>query len=1120
MINPSAIRAIALCEARLLWRSLTFRLSLGLAILCLFAFNLGISLRAPHLEISLPGGFPLSNVKLLNIYLGLVGAFLATEFFKRDRREDTTQTLFVHSFSNLDYVVGKVLGVLTVFALLELGVLAAAGLLHHFYAPAPFTWPPYLVAVLAAALPTLIFSIGLAVLLVTLLRSQAVVVVLLVGVGLLSLTVLGENYFYFFDFFAFHIPLMWSDFVGTGNEEQLLLVRSTHLLFGLACIAATPLLSTRLPQSKLATATTALATLACLAAAAWTGKTYLQSQWDGREYRDRLRQLSSAAAALPAPTIATCQLQVEHAGGRLQVAAELAVTNRNSDLLDTLLFTLNPALKIEAIRTSGAALTFRRDEHLLHVGLPTALARGDTLQLHLAYAGTLDERFCYLDVERERYEAAYRFSLHTVAKRYALATSDFLHLTPETGWYPRGGVPQGTAFPASGHRDYTRYQISVAVPPGWSAFSQGALQVDSLAALHHFKTATPLPQVSLTMGPYEIRQLRVDEVDYTLAIHPEHNYFDTYLDSVSGALPGLIAELKNEYESALGMEYPHPRFSLIETPIQFFAYDRLWTVAQESVQPELVFLPEMGTLCEGCDFRRQQRRGRRRQERANQAETAESLQSNYVRTFATLDLLGLQAPRWSRIERRENLETRYKILPCFLSYVTHLSSSRWPLLNYAFESYFRERVTPPKTAPGEWSGLTSAEEANLALQEEGLAELLADEERPRRIREAALKAKGRHLLQLFAAESGAAEFGQHLTQALRDSPYRSLSEAELLGLISGLSGRDPEPLIERWYRSSELPGYELESIDSYLVLDGERTRTQVDIELSNPTEVDGLVELGFRYRQSGTGSRWSRRLQQQGDYEQIIAMPAGSRKTIGILLDRPVAEMLVDTYVSRNIPTVIKVPFGEQKLRRRARPFSGEEIALLANDPAPKTVQYIVDNEDEGFLVHESEQANWLRRTLVDLLDLRQRDVPYVGLNRWSPPGTWQPTTERGFYGQFVLSGYYKRAGDGRSVVSWRTQVEHSGEYDLYFYCGLADKMRFGRGRRGRFRTAANSSLEIQIYHEEGIEPLELDLQEAAEGWNHLGTYRLAAGPAHVEMSDRGEGGVIIADAVKWVEKL
>ena len=67
---------------------------------------------------------------------------------------------------------------------------------------------------------------------------------------------------------------------------------------------------------------------------------------------------------------------------------------------------------------------------------------------------------------------------------------------------------------------------------------------------------------------------------------------------------------------------------------------------------------------------------------------------------------------------------------------------------------------------------------------------------------------------------------------------------------------------------------------------------------------------------------------------------------------------------------------------------------------------------------------------------------------------------------------------------------------------------------------AANSSLKIQIYHDEGVEPLELDLQEAAEGWNHLGTYRLAAGPAHVEMSDRGEGGVIIADAVKWVEKL
>ena len=69
------------------------------------------------------------------------------------------------------------------------------------------------------------------------------------------------------------------------------------------------------------------------------------------------------------------------------------------------------------------------------------------------------------------------------------------------------------------------------------------------------------------------------------------------------------------------------------------------------------------------------------------------------------------------------------------------------------------------------------------------------------------------------------------------------------------------------------------------------------------------------------------------------------------------------------------------------------------------------------------------------------------------------------------------------------------------------------RGRRAR-------NLHFLVYHEDGVEDLQVDLQEAEEGWNYLGTYRLAAGPAHVEMTDKTGGRSVVADAVKWVEKL
>lgn len=1119
MINPYPIWVIARGEARLLWRSWAFRLSIGFCVFVLFFYNLLMSapgIGAPHPFVSLAGVFPLGNVKLLNLYLGIVAAFLATEFVKRDRQQDTVQTVLVHSFTNVDYVAGKVLGVVLVFSTLELAVLGIAAVLHRFFAPAPFAWQPYILAGLVAALPTLVFTIGLAILLVTLLRNQALVFVLMVGLGMLFLAGLGYRFHYFYDTFAFHIPMMWSDFVGPGNLRQLLLVRGTHLLFGLGCLALAPLLSTRLRQSRLANIGAGLAAVCCLGGAGWTGTAYLQGRWAALEYRQELRTVSRQAAKLPAPSLAECQLRVERAGGGLAVLADLVVTNESDTPLDTLIFTLNPGLVIGEITSAGETQPFRRREHLLRVAPLTALSPGDTCHLHMTYSGSIDERFCYLDVEEERYEGPYRWWLHSTPKRYAFTTPDFLHLTPESGWYPRSGIPPGAAYPAAGHRDYARYRVSVVPPPGHTAISQGSVRVDSVTGTHTFTTETPLPQVSLTVGEYERRQLTVDDVVYALAIRPDHAYFDAYLDSVGPALPELIRELRSEYEAALGLDYPHPRFSLVEVPIQFFSYDRLWTVAQETVQPELVFLPEMGTLCDGGDFRRAKRRSRHTQEWANQAESAEDLQSDYVRAFVTLDLLGLQDPGPTQAHRSSWLETRYKVLPDFLSHVTHLSSARWPVLNYAFESYFLERVAPPQnTRRRRWAGLTEREEANLALRETSLAELLADYEQPRRIREGAINAKGRHLLQLFAASLGPERFGTRLTAAVEESRYRGLSEQQLMDFIRGLGESAPETLIDHWYSSSVLPGYEVERAESYLVRDGERTRTQVELDLANPTEVDGLVEVSFRYRQTETEPWWLRQ-GPQADYAQVVSMPAGVRKKLGMVVDRPVAEVMLDTYVSRNIPSLITIPFQEQKLRRRARPVTGETEERLADDPAPGAAEYIVDNEDEGFTVRETEQANWLRQVLAEWLNLRERRVPYVGLRHWDAPGTWQPTTDRRFYGQFVLSGYYKRTGDGRSAVSWRAEIARTGNYDLYFHCGITDSD--GRGRHWSPRKAGRS-LSLQVFHEGGVEPVQLDMTQVEAGWNHLGTYRLDAGPAHVELSDLGKGSMVVADAVKWVER-
>lgn len=1106
--------AVALYECRLLWRSWAFRLSalaaVGILLLIQIIFTAPFS-GAPFSFRSFSGALPLTAVRLLNLYLGLVTALLATEFVKRDRRLDSSEAVLANSFTNPGYVAGKMVGIGLALGGLAAASLAVVAVNHRFFTDAAFAWQPYVLLPLLGTLPTLVLTSGLACLLITLLRGQAVVLVLMLGVWAAAVFA-GEGQFQLFDIFAFWIPMAWSDFVGFGNEEQLVRVRGSHLLAGLGCMAAAALLTPRLRQSLTANAAAAVVAAVCFGGAAWTGKSYLEDRLAARDSREHLVSLSRAASSEPAAAATACRIEVEHRGRELAAGAVIDLRNPHDEALDSLLFTLNPGFRVAAVAVDGAEASFRRDGHLLRVAPAAPLTPGDSARVRIEYRGAPDDGAAFLDVDRERFEERFGYWVITVAKSYGFVTPGFLHLTPESGWYPVTGLPPGAAFPAAGQRGYPRFRLSVQVPRGWTVFSQGEAQVDTTAAgLRCRFEGGSLPGISLTAGEYERRQVEVDGVAYSLAVRPGHAYFDAHLDSLGPALPGLVRELRAEYEAALGLEYPYPRLSLVEVPLQAWSYRRLWTLAQESVQPEIVYLPEMGTLCEAADFRRLKRRSRWSQERANQLESAVDLQSGYLRAFVEADLMGTRHLGWSPLGD-SGLRGRYRLLPQFVSFATHLSSPRWPVLQAALESWFELSLSPGENDwSRRWSGLTAAERAGLTLQERSLRELLASpEEAGEQGLEEVAAIKARQLLLGFAATAGPDRFGREMTGFLERHRGRRTSEADLLEMLQGLGLDDPEARLEAWFGGTELPGYEIEEADTWLVRQGERTRTQVELTIRNPTAVDGAVEIGLRLR-GADRDPWADR-GAAPEHRRRVAVPAASSRRVGLVVDAPVAEMLVDTYVSRNLPARIEVPLPEPRLRRGAEPFDGERPEPPPAD-GPEG-EYVVDNEDPGFEVLGVARPNWLRRQVADLFDLEVAAVPYVGFRFWSPPGSWEAATDPRFYGRFVLSGYYKKVGDGRSRVSWRTEIGEDGRYDLFFYLGDFEERRW-RGRGGR----GGNELSFLVHHEDGVESAGLDMATAEEGWNLLGTYPLAAGPAHVELTDRGPERTVVADAVKWTRR-
>jgi ABC-type transport system involved in multi-copper enzyme maturation permease subunit len=248
---------IAAYEAKILLRSWGFRIFalLGLIIMSLLTAGIAApSFAFPYYFRSLSGSIPLFSFKLFNVYQGIIVIFLASEFFKRDRRTHSTQVIFSRSFSNTSYILGKFFGVLGLFLLMNILVGVITALIHLFLSDTPLSIQAYLLYFLTLNLPTLVFLIGLAFILGVVIRSQAAVILLGLAVSSLSLAALGNKAYFIPDIFGFHTPLMYSDFIGLGNGAQLIQLRLPFLLLGLGFVFGTVLLAKRLRQSPWTTA--------------------------------------------------------------------------------------------------------------------------------------------------------------------------------------------------------------------------------------------------------------------------------------------------------------------------------------------------------------------------------------------------------------------------------------------------------------------------------------------------------------------------------------------------------------------------------------------------------------------------------------------------------------------------------------------------------------------------------------------------------------------------------------------------------------------------------------------------------------------------------------------------
>jgi len=701
--------------------------------------------------------------------------FLASDFLKRDKKLDTTDVIYIRSMSNGDYVLGKTIGVFTVFFLLNVAVSLLALIFNLIQSDTTVVWIAYLYYPLLISLPTLLFITGLSFLLMVIFRNQAITFIILLGYIASTLFFLNNKYNFVFDYMAFKLPLMYSDFVGFGNLSEILTQRGIYLFSGIGFIFLTILLIKRLPQSQGITKVSYFLSSAFIIGAVYLSWSYLSGTIQLSESKLEMVALNNDLHKEQVLHVDSYNIDLHHSGKEISVKAELSFSHHDPQPLNQIILSLNPSLNIQRLFLNENELPYKRSAHTIVAQSNNPIDSGTVGKIIIEYSGSVDDQLSYLDIEKEDLERGYNLAFMNVDKRYGFITDDYVLLTPELLWYPVPGVTYSPQNPTLHNKQFSNFSLNVTTKPGLEVVSQGIKSKGRDGAVS-FKEDIPLPQISLTIGDYEQKSIQIGEVDVALYHLKGHDFYTPYVTELSDTISSMVTEIKNDYELDLNLDYYYQQFSIVEVPIQFYSYTRRWASYQEVVQPQMVLLPERCATIRIADLKGTYNREKSRIERSNQAISEKELQARVVNRFLsgtfTTGFSGGRAGGFNQGNREDfaralSQPSIYQVFPNYYSYIYHVKSGEWSVLNQAFESYITsEDQSMMNVIRRRIGGLSGEENANQALMQKSFADILRDNT-DKDLMTDIIKLKGNYLFTLIQNEVGIEEFQNFLSNILK-----------------------------------------------------------------------------------------------------------------------------------------------------------------------------------------------------------------------------------------------------------------------------------------------------------------------------------------------------------------
>ncbi len=1081
------IRLIASYERKIIRRHLLFWIFLICIVFGITGVQWYLQVDSTvWVESALSATVPYMNAWLFNLLQSLLVIFVGVEFVWRDRQLGTNETFLSRSETNMEYMFGKIWGVMKICLLLNFVSIGIAIMIHLlFMETVAFNPFLYLFYLLTLTFPALVFVLGISLFVAMLIRNHYLALLLLI-IGFIGCYFAAPWTLYgMFDPWARSQPLLFSDAIGFANIVIFLLHRLAYFSCGVGLIFLSMLLMKRMDDRRsafrkvLGILAGGFVLLGILA-----GTLYLNTYMDINQRRVRFRIAQEKYMKNDRVQVVSNRMVYKQSGNRLNVESLLLLVNKSKQPIDSPILYLNPGLGIVSLTSEGQELAYNREGHV--VVMNRKMECGEELPLRVEYEGTIDEAICYLELSDEEYHNTRmgvlpfsadplgkmpktRHELYSNGGRFAHVGNKYTILLPECLWYLSAVPPVNLQMPSMKDFDFTDYQLEVEGQEGKAVISQGCMEKNEKGI--SYSNTHPLPRLSLCIGDYEQKTITVDSLSFGVYYFPGHDFWVKHHRLSSDSLRLLISDQLGMLKHQIGNSLPTNRLSIVEMPLNFRAYLRQGQLGSNFVQPEFVFFPEKLFT-----------------------ESYRSMKDilKVIKTERVLEREGVVL-RSNVINRF--FEPIYNIMPMYQEFRATIYSDKFPCIgDLIYEMRFSGQSK---------DHLSLNEKVKIIQYWDGksLRGALMDRDNP--VEYMMLKKKREHINSLIATQVEMMYMWDFIEDFVKRHSFQRVDFDVFAREFKDQFNVNIDSLLDRYYDDNRLP---------ILFVQDLKMESYNDIPLGyckvyNPSDVDGILKV----------DGYDQKLRRQRPNYFLI--PAKSCKEVRVR-NYTIPSFSVELGLCCNLPDRISIMYNDTEKTEwdweGIKDADSSSFRLSLNE-------IVVDNEDVGFrLVGKDKRKKWGEH----LQEEREyQNVEDVG-------DEWILSISSSLYGHKIKSAYCKKVGIGEEYAEWMVKIKEPGKYRVVAHVPESLYATF----LGSF--LKNARLYYQVFSEEGDTYVELDLNEETPGWIELGTYEFREGDYFVRLSDKGGTDlqpviktrmlrrntnvtcyqIIIADAVKWVK--